>query len=141
MRYAKWVTVLMLATIPSIAGAQTRSNQRVVAQVPFTYTVANTVIPLGETTIQWSDPTMRVLKIQNAHAGITVLVPANATGGKNAAAQCSLVFHKYGRRYFLAGMKIEGSADLYSFGPSKSEGEMFAQNIPATEEILLASLR
>jgi|SRR5579872_2258353 len=141
MRYAKWVTVLMLATIPSIAGAQTRSNQRVVAQVPFTYTVANTVIPLGETTIQWSDPTMRVLKIQNAHAGITVLVPANATGGKNTAAQCSLVFHKYGRRYFLAGMKIEGSADLYSFGPSKSEGEMFAQNIPATEEILLASLR
>lgn len=141
MRYAKWITVLMLAIIPSIAGAQARSNERLVAQVPFTYTVANTVIPLGETTIQWADPTMRVLKIQNANAGISVLVPANTADGKNAAEQCSLVFHKYGRRYFLAGMKIGGSADLYSFGPSKSEGEMFAQNIPATEEILLASLR
>ncbi|HEV2398605.1 MAG TPA: hypothetical protein VGS27_16795 [Candidatus Sulfotelmatobacter sp.] len=141
MRYAKWIAVLMLAIIPSIAGAQTQSNQRVVAHVPFTYTVANTVIPLGETTIQWTDPTMRVLKINNAHAGITVLAPANTTDGKNAAAQCSLVFHKYGRRYFLVGMKIEGSAAVYSFGPSKSEGEMFAQNVPGTEEILLASLK
>ena len=141
MRYAKWITVLMLAIIPSIAAAQSRSNERVVAHVPFTYTVANTVIPLGETTIQWVDPTMRVLKIHNANAGITVLVPANATDGKKASVECSLVFHKYGRRYFLAGMKIKGSADVYSFGPSKSEGEMFAQNVPASEEILLASLR
>lgn len=141
MKHVKWIAVLMLVIIPAIAAAQARSSERVVAQVPFTYTVANTVIPLGETTIQWADPTMRLLKIHNANAGIMVLVPANATEGKKAAAQCSLVFHKYGRRYFLAGMKIEGSAALYSFGPSKSEGEMFAQNVPSTEEVLLASLK
>lgn len=141
MRYAKWITVLALVIIPAIAAAQARSNERVVAQVPFTYTVANTVIPLGPTTIQWADPTLRVLKIHNANAGIMVLVPANATEGKKAAAECSLVFHKYGRRYFLVGMKIKGSPAVYSFGPSKSEGEMFARNMPATEEILLASLK
>lgn len=139
MRYAKWITVIMLL-VPSIAAAQIGTSARVVADVPFTYIVANTVVPLGPTTIQAADPAGRFLVVRNRSAKIDIFATVS-TGSDKKAASYALVFHKYGRRYFLAGLKVDGSAAFYRFTPSKFEQELVAQNEPATEEILLASLK
>jgi hypothetical protein len=52
-----------------------------------------------------------------------------------------MVFHKYGDRYFLAGLKVADSIAVYEFHQSKLEKEFQAQNLHPTEKVLLASTR
>jgi len=141
MRYAKWISVIMLLVAPTIAAAQLRGSQKLVADVPFTYIVANTVIPLGQTVIQPSDPSGRLITIQNSNARINLFGTGSVGAEAKVASENSLVFHKYGRRYFLAGVRVAGSSETYWFTPSKFEQELLAQNEPVTEQVLLASLR
>jgi len=141
MRYAKCITVLILIIVPTIAAAQLRGSQQLVADVPFTYVVADTVIPMGHTVIQPSDPSGRLLMVRNTNARIDRFATGSSNANPKIARDCSLVFHKYGRRYFLAGVRVAGSSETYLFTPSKFEQELLAQNVPVTEQILLASLR
>jgi hypothetical protein len=60
---------------------------------------------------------------------------------KKPAGSCALVFHRYNNRYFLSGIRIEGSKTVYRLPESKTEAELRAQNIPATDEIRVASLK
>ncbi len=142
MKHAKWVAVFMLAVLPTIAVAQLKPTDRVVAKVPYTFVVANTVVPLGECIIQRADSTSGLLTIRSASAGVNVIATGFATEGKTApAGQYSLVFHKYGSRYFLAGLKVQGSTMVYWFTPSQFERELLDQNVQGKEEIRLASAR
>jgi hypothetical protein len=52
-----------------------------------------------------------------------------------------MVFHKYGDRYFLTGIKLTGSKAVYRLHESRSEAELRAQNAPESQEILLALLK
>lgn len=141
MRYAKCITVLILLIVPTFAAAQLRGSQQLAADVPFTYVIANSVIPMGHTVIQPSDPSGRLLMVRNTNARIDRFATGSPSADSRIAGECSLVFHKYGRRYFLAGVRVAGSSETYWFTPSKFEQELLAQNVPATEQILLASLR
>ncbi len=142
MKHAKWIAVFMLAVLPTIAVAQLRSTDRIVAQVPYTFVVANTVVPLGECVIQRADPASELLAIRSVAAGINIVATASTTEGKTApAGQYSLVFHKYGSRYFLAGLKVQGSTMVYWFTPSQFERELLDHNVQGKEEIRLASAR
>ena len=140
MRYAKWVAVVLLVA-PTIAMAQVSAANQVVAQVPFTFIVADKVMPLGEVIVQRAGTVDQALMVTSPGSKQTVFALASANDDKKAAAAYSLIFHKYGRRYFLAGMRIEGSQAVYSFKPSKFEAELIAQNVPVKDEVLLASLR
>lgn len=141
MKYAKRILVLMLIVIPSIASAQLQRSQKVVADVPFTFMVANKVVPLGDFRMQWADDSGKVLLIQNRLAKIDVRLTADVSEAKTAAGETSLVFHKYGRRYFLAGVKFGDSSTVYSFTPGRYEAEILASNVHPQEEVLVASLR
>jgi hypothetical protein len=50
----------------------------------------------------------------------------------------ALVFHRYGNRYYLVGVRLENSRVVYSLAPSGFEKELLAQNLRAGEEVLLA---
>jgi len=141
MRYAKWIFVLMLILIPAIAAAQMPVTERIAAQVPFTFVVANHVIPLGECTIQAADPTGRVLVVRSPNAGVNLFATASPKVEKKAAKAYSLVFHRYGGRYYLAAVKLESSRVVYWVTPSSFEKEALAMNGPANEQVLLASIR
>lgn len=141
MRYTKWIAVMVLALIPSFAAAQLSVANQVTAQVPFTFIVADRVVPLGEFVIQRPGTIDQALMVRSPIAKSTAFALVSANDGKKRATECSLVFHKYGRRYFLAGLKVEGSQTVYSFKPSKYEVELLAQNAPVEDEILLASLK
>jgi hypothetical protein len=51
------------------------------------------------------------------------------------------VFHKYGDRYFLVGVRIQGSQSDYTLPETKAEAEVRAQNITAPQEVMLALLK
>ena len=139
MKYMKWILVLLILMVPMLASAQMNGTDRVVAQVPFTFVVANTVVPYGKLVIQRAGPSGNVLALRNADTRIRFFVAAAPKKGFETAGAYSLVFHRYGHRYFLTAIKLEGSNIVYTVPASRYEAELLAQNTPVTEEILLAS--
>lgn len=141
MKHLKWIATLMLLVVPLIATAQFSSNEKIAAQVPFKFTVGNRTVPGGEVTLKLTDQKGWVLAISNPDAKVSMYAFAEPTQAKKAATDSALIFRKYGNRYFLASAQIGGSRDVYELRPSPLENEMRAQNVPVTEEVLVASLR
>jgi len=140
MKCPKWISIFMLLIVPAVAAAQLAEHDQLVVQVPFSFVVANTVIPQGEILVQRADTVGRVLAIRNVEAKISLFATASTKAGPAEEGKF-LIFNKYGDRYFLAAMKVEGSPALYRFSPSKLEMEMLAQNRPKADEVLVATGR
>jgi hypothetical protein len=127
--------------LPLLATAQLNSTQKIVAQVPFEFSVGSKIVPSGEWIVQTATMDGRVLVIHNSAASMGLFSPASLVEAKKTAGNYTLVFNRYGNRYFLTGVKIAGTRTSYKLLESKGEAEMRAENVPASEEILLASLR
>ena len=140
MKHKKWITALMVLFVPLIAAAQLSQRDRIVTQVPFKFTVGSASIPAGEVAVQLADEKGWVLTVSNHDAKISVFAPSAPSEAKKATERGALVFHKYGDRYFLVGMRIGDSRAVYEFRQSKLEKELMAQNLRPTE-ILLASAK
>ncbi len=141
MKYAKRIFALTLIVLPVLAAAQLSSTDRIVTQVPFDFMVGNKHVPAGECVVRSAFMGGNALVIHNATAKVSLFSSAIPAETKKAASVYALVFHKYGDQHFLAGLKLAGSKTTYRLPQSKAEAEILAQNVPATEEILLASLK
>ncbi|MGD0417011.1 MAG: hypothetical protein ABSA80_16750 [Terriglobales bacterium] len=141
MKHAKWLVVVTLVVLSGMAAAQLNSGSRLVTQVPFEFVVANRIIPAGECVVQVATMDGRTLLIRNADANVGLFSTSSLTEGKQGASDYALVFRQYGDRYFLSGIKLRDSKIIYRLPESKVEAELRAQNVPATEETLLASLK
>lgn len=141
MKYAKLMTALMVTMLPMFAAAQFKSSDKIVAQVPFEFVVANKPVPAGEWTVRAATADAKLVTIRDGDAKMSLLANLSPVETRKAAGAPALVFHKYGDRYFLYGMKIEGTDILYRMPVNKAEAELRAQNVPATEKILLAALQ
>jgi hypothetical protein len=141
MKHARKILVGILLLVPIIAAAQLTTNDSVVAQVPFRFMVANQYVPAGECILQKMDANGRTLVIRNVEANRSMFVLTSSSDGKTAAPAYAMVFHKYGTRYFLSGLRVADARTVYSVAESKEEAELRAQNVVGTEQIVLASLR
>jgi len=140
MKHAKWMVVVTLVVLSGMAAAQLASNTRIVAQVPFEFMVANKIVPAGTWEVRTATMDRRTLTIANVDAKVGLLSGSSWTEGKQSAAHYALVFNRYGDRYFLTGIKVQGSKITYRLPASKAEAELRAQNVSAIEETLLASV-
>jgi hypothetical protein len=141
MKYAKKIIALTMLVIPVLVAAQLPTSQRIVAQVPFEFMVNDKFVPAGECTVQRAGATNNLLIIRNLAAKVGVITASLPGSNKKAATSYALVFNKYGNQYFLAGVKVAGSTEIYRLPRSKAEAELLAQNTTPTDEVLLASLR
>lgn len=139
MKRAKWMLTVTVMLLSGLAAAQLNSNDRLVAQVPFQFMVANKIVPAGQCEVKLATSNGGTLIFSNAGARIGLLVATSPGETKEAAGRYSLVFNRYGNHYFLSGIKIQGSKTTYRMPENKAEAELRAQNAPATEEVLLAS--
>jgi lipid-binding SYLF domain-containing protein len=132
------VTLVLLS---GMAAAQLNSSTRLVAQVPFEFMVANKIVPAGECEVQAFTMDGQTLVIRNAEAKVGLFSRSSQAEGKQNASNYAMVFKHYGDRYFLSGIKLQGSKITYRLPESKVEAELRAQNVSATEETLRASLK
>jgi len=138
MKCAKWISAVMLLSVPLIAVAQMKPTERIVTQVPFKFMVGNAAMPAGECTVVLANENNSVLLVGSSDAKHWVYAPTTPNLGKKAS-DAALTFHRYGDRYFLTEVRVGNSRSIYTFKPSKLEKELRAQNVSGTEEILLAS--
>src|SRR5215472_15394369 len=112
MKYAKWISFLMLFILPALAAAQMKQTDRIAVKVPFSFVVGNTTLPSGEIILQRADLSGRVLVVRNVDAKLSAFA---TTSSEKASARSGeyLVFHKYGNIYVLNSLKVEGSNDMY----------------------------
>jgi hypothetical protein len=141
MKHANWLVVVTLVVLSGMAAAQLIGSTKVVAQVPFEFMVANKTVPAGEYTVQAFTMDGNTLMIRNQEAKVGLVSPSSQSEGKQEASHYALVFKHYGDRYFLSGIKLQGSNITYRLPESKVEAELRAQSAPATEESLRASLK
>ena len=141
MKYAKKMFALVLIASPILAVAQMVSSTKIVGQVPFPFMVGNKHVPAGQCTIEPATEGGRTLVIRNIGASVSLFTPATPIQARKASGSYALVFHKYGDRAFLAGIKVAGDRTFYQIPESKAEAELLAQNATATEEILLGSAK
>ena len=138
MKYTTRFLMLTLTLLPMLAAAQLQGDTKIQAQVPFDFAIGSKIVPAGELTLQRAAPGAGALALRNQKAKVNFFAGVIRVETKKPAATTALVFHKYGHRYFLWEVKVEGSRTMYQLPESRSEAELRAQNVQATEEILLA---
>jgi hypothetical protein len=141
MECAKRMIALALISLPLLAVAQMVNSTRIVGQVPFPFIVGNRHVPAGKYTVEPVTDAGRTLAIRSVGAKVGLFTPAMPTLAKKASGTYALVFHKYGETAFLTGIKLAGDRTTYEIPESRAEAELRAQNVTATEEILLASAK
>jgi hypothetical protein len=141
MKHTNWLVVVTLVLLSGMAPAQLNSSTRVVAQVPFEFMVANKIVPAGECEVQAITMDGKTLVIRNAEAKVGLFSPSSQWESKQGASHYALVFKHYGDRYFLSGIRLQGSKITYRLPESKLKAELRAETATAREETLLASLK
>jgi len=141
MKHANWLVVVTLVVLSGMAAAQLIGSTKVVAQVPFEFMVANKTVPAGECVVEAATMDGKTLVIRNSEAKVGLLSRSSQSEGKQEASNYALVFKHYGDRYFLSGIKLQGSNITYRLPESKVEAELRAQSVSAAEETLRASLK
>lgn len=141
MKYATRILALVVAMLPLMASAQLESSQKLIANVPFQFRAGEQLIPAGECTVQRASMDSTSLVIGNWSAAVGLFANAAIADARETSNSYAMIFHEYGGRYFLAGIKLKGSKAVYHFHESKAEAELRAQNTPVSQEILLARLQ
>jgi hypothetical protein len=141
MKHASWIVVVTLVALSGMAAAQMHSDSRIVTQVPFEFVVGTRIVPAGECVVQIATMDGNTLSIRNAGAKTSLFASTSQDEGKQNAPQYALVFKRYGDTYFLSAIRLQGSKVQYRLYESKGEAELRAQNKPASEETLLASVQ
>lgn len=128
------------AVLLVVLGAVSVNAQPIVtslkANIPFEFSVSDTVLPQGEYTIERFNERL-VLCDSNGHPSLFILAqrtgerPVENTGSK-------LVFHKINGHYFLASIWTEDNPVGYELSTSRSERRM-ASLFSKRETVVLAA--
>jgi hypothetical protein len=123
--------------VTTVASAQTI---KVKVKVPFSFIVNRATLPAGEYLVQSVDDEGRVLAIRDLDTNTTNLVVFNSCTSLASASQTKLIFHRYGERYFLNQIWIEGNNSGHELSPGPREKEV-AKDFSVRELVLIAAQR
>src|SRR5437016_3363441 len=101
--YTMIALAVLVCSMAVAANAQNSGRRLLVANVPFQFNVGDTTLPAGEYTIAQTNPSSDcvILQISTKDRSRSVLLQMNSIVGKTADAS-TLIFHRYGNKYFFA---------------------------------------
>jgi hypothetical protein len=111
---------LVLASTLATAGTLSAQDYKIQANVPFSFTVGDRTLPAGTYTIGSNPSTPDVLIFSNWAKSVTVATVRRANQSNPEQAN-SLVFHKYGNRYYLSQIRSEGASVNVDLADTKAE--------------------
>jgi len=104
-------------------GSISAQDRAVKANVPFEFTVGNTLLPAGNYEITVAN--QNVIEIKNTDRHVAILTTTTNDG--NEATKSELVFNKYGDQYFLREVLCTQAAMNMAVPASKQEKTARAQ--------------
>jgi hypothetical protein len=130
--------LFVLLGIGLLLGTASAQTIHMKADIPFSFVVGETTLSSGEYTIR-SLNTNQALYISGSAQNPVVFL-ANGSYSPKASAHTKLVFDRYGDRYFLSEMWVEGSSVGRKLPKSRGEVRV-AENETAQPVVVLAELR
>ncbi|HEV7475346.1 MAG TPA: hypothetical protein VGN90_14930 [Pyrinomonadaceae bacterium] len=94
--------LVAIALVNAAATVNAQSSNKVVADIPFEFSVGYKTMPAGKYLVQSLASPSNGLLIQSADAKSSAVRLSDATIATKNNSQARLVFHRYGERYFLA---------------------------------------
>jgi hypothetical protein len=129
--------MMMMVALTGLVNAQTSTIIK--AKLPFDFVESGRTMPAGECVVAVVVRNGRtVLSIGSGNQHVYEFPDADES--MNASRETALVFHQYGDRYFLAGIKRNGKIG-YHLPTSRLESELQARNVPEQAFTLLASTK
>ncbi len=109
------------------------------ADIPFNFIVGGATLPAGAYTIRSAGTDGSTMAIRNSDNQTKVLALPQNCESLNPAKTTKLIFHRYGDRYFLSQVWVEGSSTGRELRKSAREVEV-ARDYPAQTVVLVATL-
>jgi hypothetical protein len=138
VKYTKQLFLSALLITPLLATAQMGHSVAIASQVPFEFVVGNHVIPSGKCIVQAAPAASDTILIRNDDATVRLFSSLSLAEAPEVPATDEFVFHKYGDRYFLSEIRVEGSRIVYQLPQSKEEAALRQRNQPSSEETIHA---
>ncbi len=110
------MALAILAGASAIASAAPTGSS-IVVKVPFAFTIGSSTLPAGDYTL--TDKGNDIVQIQGSEAN--VLFRAWRAESGETSKRASVVFHRYGDRYFLAGVQSADGAKVVKAAQSDDE--------------------
>lgn len=109
--YMLLAVVILAGVLVTNVQAQSGSSQRIVANIPFTFTVGKTSLPAGKYTITVLNPTSdrRILQIRSANGRSSAIILTSSVIG-DVSEDSKLVFERDGDRYYFAQAQMAGDS-------------------------------
>ena len=126
-------TMLALAGMLAIPGAYAQDSHRVIADIPFAFTVNHQALPAGEYEV--SDAAYGTVLIQSKDREHSVITIANSAVAKDPGLDGKLVFQRYGDRYFLREVFAPGVSIGRELPRAKGEREMASNQAGSNVEV------
>ena len=108
--YTMIATVVLVGCLTVSADAQCNGNP-LMAKVPFQFSTGKTTLRAGEYLVKCLNPYQRQLVFQSSDGKAAAIVPMILVSGRSQE-DARLVFHHYGRSYFLVQAWADGSNGL-----------------------------
>ncbi len=96
-------------------------------QIPFEFRAGGQVLPAGEYQVNAALAHSR-FEFRQVGGGAAAYIPTRVATGKPAGETGVLVFHQYGKTFFLNSFVAAGRADRYVLPPTAAEREMAKKN-------------
>ena len=118
--YTMIAMLVLTGSLAVAAEAQNSGPRHLVANIPFQFYAGDATLPAGEYTITQVNPASdrTVMQFRTKNGSRTAMLQMGSVIGKSLD-QTSLVFHRYGDRYFLAQAWIQGESE--GFEPANSK--------------------
>ena len=118
-------TLMMIVAVTlftNAAHAQTSSQQRVIAQIPFAFTAGKTSLPAGKYIFTVVNPASdrKVLQIRSVDGRASAMILTNTVKGI-VTENAKLVFERYDERYVFTHAQMAGEATSFEALWSSSE--------------------
>jgi hypothetical protein len=120
--YTVMMTVVVVTLFARAAEAQTSSQQRVIAKIPFAFSAGKTNLPAGKYVFTVVNPASdrTVLQIRSVDGRASAMILTNTVKGI-VTENAKLVFERYDERYCFIQAQMAGEATGFEALWSRSE--------------------
>ena len=130
----------VLSLVLAAGSAVAQSDHEVRANVPFDFVVGKTTMPSGNYQIVKLSMDSNNIMVRGFNTKGVTIAYAGPQDARQPSDRTKLVFHRYGDRYFLSQIWVEGSKRMRTLPKSELEKEV-ALDLSASSVVLYASAR
>ena len=109
--YIPLAAAMLVGALATSVQAQSGSSQRIVASIPFSFSVGKTILPAGKYTITVVNPSSdrSILQIRSSNGRSSAMTTTTGVTGV-VSENSKLVFERDGDRYYFAQAQMAGNS-------------------------------